>query len=321
MVKASDNTANTSSNTCLNSLADMCRGIEARAYHIIDASEVELKPCEIARIIHSGKKPKDITPGQYTTVRVVCAKLLQKGLVVQPYPGAYCNKITYGVRFVPLCVHNISLRSFVCQDVKSWEKDEFVGGVKIHVCFGSERRKISGYIACDVGGMSHDACMLALHRWFDIAEGRLGFALADLELLTFEFNKDYHGVRIDGVQCITKTDLLGIIDRTYQKEEDVIRRERKFTKSMSVNKFEQEIRKGTFEIEKSQERYELQQEVKRNSEALKFTNSRLLQMEKMQEATFTVLVKINEALTKLGDVEGDPGRLVDGQKKQEEYAR
>jgi hypothetical protein len=92
LVKASDNTCNTPSNTCLNSLADRCRGIEARAYHIIDASEVELKPCEIARIIHSPRKP---THGQYTTVRGVCAKLLQKGLVLQPYPGAYCNKITY----------------------------------------------------------------------------------------------------------------------------------------------------------------------------------------------------------------------------------
>ena len=28
-----------------------------------------------------------------------------------------------------------------------------------------------------------------------------------------------------------------------------------------------------------------------------------------------------QALTKLGDIEGDPGRLVDGQQKQEEYAR
>ena len=105
MVEASDNTANTSSNTCLNSLADKCRGIEARAYHIIDASEVELKPVEIARIIHSHKKPKKITPSQYTTVRFVCTKLLQKGMVLQPYPGAYCNKLTYRVRFVPLCVH------------------------------------------------------------------------------------------------------------------------------------------------------------------------------------------------------------------------
>ena len=68
------------------------------------------------------------------------------------------------------------LRSFVCQDVKSWEKDEFIGGVKIHVCFGAERRKISGYIACDVGGMSHDACLLALNRWFDIVQDHLGLA-------------------------------------------------------------------------------------------------------------------------------------------------
>jgi hypothetical protein len=79
--------------------------------------------------------------------------------------------------------------------------------VKIHVCFGSERRKISGYIVCDVGGMSHDACLLALNRWFDLVNDRLGFQLCDLEILTFKCNKDYHGIRLDGVQCITQTDL------------------------------------------------------------------------------------------------------------------
>jgi hypothetical protein len=108
LAEASDKTSNTSSNICLNSLADRCRGIEARAYHIINASEIELKPCEIARMIHAPKKP---TNGQNTTVRGVCAKLLQKGLVLQPYPEAYCNKITHGLRFYPLSVHNTSLRS------------------------------------------------------------------------------------------------------------------------------------------------------------------------------------------------------------------
>ena len=162
MVIPSDNSTKTHSNTSDNSY--LCSGswsVEAKVFHIIDASEIELRPAEIARKLHAPKKP---TPGQYTSVRVFCRKLLEKGKILQPYLGSYCNKITYGVRFVPLCVHNISLRSFVCQDVKSWEKDEFVGGVKIHVCFGSERRKISGYIACDVGGMSRDACLLALHR-------------------------------------------------------------------------------------------------------------------------------------------------------------
>ena len=131
--EASDNTANTSSNTCLNSLADKCRGIEARAYHIIDASEVELKPCEIVRITSSGQGQGHNAWAIYhcpCSLRKVASKRSSR-LTIQ---GAYCNKITYGVRFAPLCVHNISLRSFVCQDVKKrgakrwslWEASRFM---------------------------------------------------------------------------------------------------------------------------------------------------------------------------------------------------
>ncbi|MCJ7762067.1 hypothetical protein MUP38_01260, partial [Candidatus Bathyarchaeota archaeon] len=289
MADSSDNSANTSSNLGCNSLASSRRwSVEARVFHVIDDSEIELRPVEIARKIHAPRKP---TRGQCITVRCVLRKLLEKDMVLQPYPGSYCNKITYGVRFVPLCVHNISLRSFVCQDVKSWEKDEFVGGVKIHVCFGSERRKISGYIACDVGGMSHDACLLALHRWFDIVQDHLGWQLNDLEILTFECNKDYHGVRIDGVQCVTKTDLFGMVERVYQKEEALVRKEHKVTRPMSVTKFEEAISKGFVDSEKAQLSFELREEIKRVGEALKFNNSRLLQVERLQEAIYNVLSK------------------------------
>ena len=283
MAVPTDNSTNTSSNTSLNSLADKHWGVEARVFHVIDESEIELRPIEIARKIHAPRKP---TRAQCTTVRVVLRKLLTKGLILQPYVGSYCNKITYGLRFVPLCVHNISLRSFVCQDVKSWEKDEFVGGVKIHVCFGAERRKISGYIACDVGGMSHDACLLALNRWFDIVQDHLGWQLNDLQILTFECNKDYHGVRIDGVQCVTKTDLFGMVERVYQKEENLVRKERKTVRPVSVNKFEEAIAMGFAGSDKAQEHFELKEEVKRVSEALKFTNSRSLSMERLLEAIY-----------------------------------
>ena len=280
----SDNSPNKDSNTSYNSyLSRKSWSVEARVFQIIDASEIELRPAEIARKLHAPKKP---TSGQYTSVRIFCRKLLEKGMILQPYLGAYCNKITYGVRFIPLAVHNISLRSFVCQDVKSWEKDEFVGGVKIHVCFGAERRKISGYIACDVGGMSHDACLLALNRWFDIVQDHLGWQLNDLQILTFECNKDYHGVRIDGVQCVTKTDLFGMVERVYQKEENLVRKERKTARPVSVNKFEEAISMGFAESEKVQANFELKQEVKGNSEALKFNNSRLLSMERLLEAIY-----------------------------------
>ena len=200
------------SNTCDNSYSPF--SVEERELKAIDESQIELTPLEIARKVHAKR----------STVRVIIRKLLDKGFVLQPYPGAYCNKITYGLRFVPLCVHNISLRSFVCEDVLHWETDEVVGGVKLHVCFGSERRKISGFVACDAG-MSHDAYLFALHRWFDLAEKHLGRSLADLELLTFEANKDYYGVRVDGVQCVTKKGLFDMVERLYQKEENLVRKE------------------------------------------------------------------------------------------------
>jgi hypothetical protein len=46
LVESSDNTANTPTNRCCNSLhSSKPKDIEALTYQIIDASEVELKPC------------------------------------------------------------------------------------------------------------------------------------------------------------------------------------------------------------------------------------------------------------------------------------
>lgn len=325
MASSSDKSTNTSSNLGCNSLASDKRrkcssrgySIEAKAYHIIDASEVELTPAEITRKIHDDGSdnwnPKMIRPGQYTTVRVVCARLLQKGLVIQPYPGAYCNKITYGVRFVPLAVHNVRLHSNLCQNVKHWEIDEVVGGVKISVVFGKERRKVSGFISCDIGGMSHDACLLAVNRWFDIVEHHLGWELTDLVLTTFELNKDSAGVRIDGVQCITKRDLYGMIERTYQKEESLVRKEWKVSKPMSINKFEEALQKGLASMDSAQSVSELKKEVRVVGEAMKFNNSRMLGLERLAEAQFkskTVEVdKVQNIEKELAALRFDFGKL------------
>ena len=102
------------------------------------------------------------------------------------------------MRFVPLTVHNVALRVCLSEDVVSWSTDDFIGDVKVYVCFGSERRKISGYISND-RGMGKDAVLFAVHRWFDIAEKRLGRPLPEpLELTSFEQNRDYNGLRLDG---------------------------------------------------------------------------------------------------------------------------
>jgi len=88
----SDKSTNADSNTSYNSyLSKSNWSVENRVYHIIDSSEIELRPAEIARKLHAPNKP---TRGEYTSVRIFCRKLLEKGLIIQPYLGAYCNKIT-----------------------------------------------------------------------------------------------------------------------------------------------------------------------------------------------------------------------------------
>jgi len=235
---------------------------------------------EIAKKLYAPHKP---TPGQCSTIRVICLRLLQRGLVVQPYVGAYCNKITYGVRFVPLMLHNVRLHSNLAVNVKSDVVVEVVGGVTVRAVFGSERKKVSGVISCDAG-MSRDACLFAVNRWFELVEGKLGFCLNDLVLTTWELNKDHAGIRIDGIQCITKRDLYGMIERTYQKEESLVRKEWKVSTPMSLNKFEEAVSKGLAGIEKAQDIKDLRDEVRGMWEALKFNNSRMLELGRFVEA-------------------------------------
>lgn len=194
---------------------------------------------------------------------------------------------------MPLTVHNVALRVSLSEDVLSWSVDEFVGDVKVHVCFGSERRKISGYIANDFG-MGKDACLFAIHRWFDIAEKHLGRPLPEpLELTSFEQNRDYGGLRLDGVQCVTKKGLDGMIERVYQKEEGLIRAEHKVSKSMSFTEFESLLQGGVSSYNQVQGQFALMQQVGALTEALKFTNSRLLEIEKQNQALMKWIVEHN----------------------------
>jgi hypothetical protein len=118
---------------------------------------------------------------------------------------------------------------------------------------------------------------------------------------SFELNKDCAGVRIDGATCYTKRDFYGLIERTYQKEQSLVRREWKVSRAMSINKFEEAIQKGLVDIERAQTFSELKEELRRNSEALKFTNSRLYSIEKLSAAMF-------QALSKLVDLDGQDAR-------------
>jgi len=183
-------------------------------------------------------------------------------------------------------------------DVKSDVIVETVGGVTVRAIFGSERKKVSGIISCDAG-MSRDACLFAVNRWFELVEGKLGFCLNDLVITTWELNKDHAGIRIDGVQCVTKRDLYGMIERTYQKEENLVRKEWKVSTPMSLNKFEEAVSKGLAGIEKAQDIKDLRDEVRGMWEALKFNNSHMLELGRFVEAVSKSQISMVERIVAL----------------------
>ena len=76
-----------------------------------------------------------------------------------------------------------------------------------------------------------------------------------------------------------------MIERVYQKEENLVRKEQKTVDPMSV-KFEEAISNGFNDSANSQANFEIKREVKGNSDALKFTNSRLLGMERLLEGLY-----------------------------------
>jgi len=224
-------------------------------------SEIELAPWEIARR----------TGINHSTVRDHVRSLLKEGKVIQPYKGTYCSKITHGMIFVPLRVHNVIVTTEAPWLDFSDDVVEFTGDVKVRIQFGLQRHKITGRISCDAG-MDKNAISFALSRFYDLVNERSGRVLDEVTVKTFEINRDIQGVRLDGVKCYTKKGLFGMIERIYQKEEDVVRYENKITKAMTVDEFNALLMGGVGTYNMQQGVFALSQKIEKLTDAIKFSN-------------------------------------------------
>lgn len=254
--------------------------LKEKIFGLINESEIELAPVEIAKKIGAN----------HSSVRVYIRQLTKEGKILSPYHGVYCNKITYGMIFNPVRVHNLVVTASVDVD-ESGEVVEVVGTVKVRVLFGFQRKKVSIFVSCDAG-MDKNACLLALHRGFDIVKAKLGKDIDDVTVRTFEANRDYAGVRLDREQCLTKKGLFDVIERIYQKE-DVVRHEFKVAKEMSLTEFEALLQGGVSSYNITQANYALIQEVRKLADALKMTNSQLLEQSRVLEGVVKWIYRQN----------------------------
>lgn len=211
---------------------------EKKIVAVLERNAKEISPEQIKAEIEDLYHLKDVSSG---TIRPLLRNLTKRGVIYNPWKGLYCDKLTYDVRVKPIAVHNIRLHCDVVEDLESWETTVEVGGAEIHVVFGSERNKISGWIKYD-RGMDRAACMLAIDKWSSIAETRLGHPLGAFELTRLEVNRDDLGGCLDGsVHCATREIFKeAIIERVYEKE-DCLRQEYCVRKNLTPQQLEQSL--------------------------------------------------------------------------------
>ena len=222
----------------------------------INESEIELYPKQI----------KDKLGINHSTVKNYCRDLYNESKVIQPYPGTYASKITYGMMLAPVKIHNVILNVDAPYLNYSDDKKEEVGSVKIWIQFGLQRRKITIRISNE-RGMDRDTFLFALNRSYDIIEKRTGHVVEDVVVRTFELNRDIAGVKLDTVKCFTRQGFKDMLERIYQKG-DFVRSEIKISREMSVSQVENMLRGGVTHGQDVQFQYMLVQEVKKLTKAV-----------------------------------------------------
>ena len=273
------------SNTSDNSYGDSRRKTKKNMIlALIEKSEIELTPKEIATKLGYN----------HSTVRKYLRDLAETNKIVQPYSGSYCSRITHGMLFVPLRTHNLILSVVAPWLDFSDDVVEFVGDVKVRVQFGGVRRRLTGRISCDAG-MDKNAVLFAIDRAFDIMEKRTGKSVENVVVKTFEINRDFEKIRLDGggKYCFTKKSLFGAIERIYQKG-DVVRSEHKISREMGLEEFEVLLRGGVTGYNVQQAVFALVQENRKLTEAQKFQNEQLACMSNHLEQLTKLVFKLEE---------------------------
>jgi len=222
----------------------------------VNDSETELFPKQIA----------DLTGFNHSTVKNYCRTLLAEGKIIQPYRGTYASKITYGMMIAPVRVHNVILTVDYPDLEVSKDVSEVIGGVKVRVQFGLQRKKITIRLSCS-RGMGRDAFLLALYRAYDVIEDFTEYFPLNVVLKTFELNRDIAGVRIDGVKSFTRSGFEGFVERIYQRDGSV-RSEVKVSGSMEIRQLEALLMGGVPTSNVVQTQFMLIQEVKKLTQAV-----------------------------------------------------
>jgi len=178
---------------------------------------------------------------------------------------------------------------------------EEVEDVRIRLQFGLQRRRVTVWLSCD-GGMDRRTLLFALNRAYDLFEAKTGRRVERVVVKTFEVNRDFHGVRLDGgLKCFTRKGFFEFIDRVYQKDVSTVRSEVKVCREVGVEEFLSLLHGGVPSFEVTQGVFVLSRKVEKLAEAIKFQNELLVQVVRINEALMREIVKLKERMDQVAE--------------------
>jgi hypothetical protein len=186
--------------------------------------------------------------------------------------------------------------------------------VKIFVQFGVRNKQVSGFIANDRPGMDCNTLIMAFNRVYDVVELVTGHVLsAEIVLTTFETNRDFLGRRLDGqITCLTKQELFEVLEKVYQKEEDVVRSELKVTRNWKVESAVRVLKGQYPTVSASQGLYEVKKGLEAVGWRLQFFSGELVEINRRSDFfAGDVRDKVDGLGKRLDVLEGDLVRMVD----------
>jgi hypothetical protein len=113
--------------------------------------------------------------------------------------------------------------------------------------------------------------------------------------VTFETNRDFSGVKLEGgFKVYTLPSLSGVVERIYQKEDNLVRHELKVSRKMTVDQFLELAHGGVSAYHIVQATFYSTQKVEDLTETVKLLVERVGKSQKIQEAVLDMLYRMND---------------------------